>query len=197
MTDFDFEGEKILASRLGYRITQKFCSTILGRLFDNPARVFDTAMLKPESQDLPSYADGIKNITEAQERVSKEYLEDGSVEDACPPLRALLYIMATGSYEGRDANDPTVRSLFTKDALLKSDWYAERLRVKQQQDVKLWRRHVSYAEQWLAHSTSADPTTRKEVESRLTSAKEKALEVASKEYLASLVGTIGVDPTVA
>ena len=85
-----------------------------GRVFDNPAKVFDTAMLQPETQDQDAFADGIKNITEAQQRVASEYLEDGSIEDACPPLRALLTIMASGSFEGKEANHPEIRRMFTR-----------------------------------------------------------------------------------
>ena len=40
LSDFDHNGERILASRLGYRITQKFVSAYFGRVFDNPAKVF-------------------------------------------------------------------------------------------------------------------------------------------------------------
>ncbi len=49
LSDFEHGGEKILASRLGYRITHKFVSAYFGRLFDNPAKVFDEAILKPET----------------------------------------------------------------------------------------------------------------------------------------------------
>ena len=34
--DFDFEGKKILGSRLGYRLTEEFLSAYMGRIFDNP-----------------------------------------------------------------------------------------------------------------------------------------------------------------
>ena len=30
-----------------------------------------------------AFIDGVKNITQAQERVAKGYLEDGSIADAC------------------------------------------------------------------------------------------------------------------
>src|SRR5690606_5068806 len=36
VTDFEYEGRKVLASRLGYRITGKFVHTFFGRVFDNP-----------------------------------------------------------------------------------------------------------------------------------------------------------------
>ena len=46
--------------------------------------------------------------------------------------------MAHGHYQGKDARDPEIRALFTREALLASDWYKERLRVKQERDVELW-----------------------------------------------------------
>lgn len=125
--DFDFDGERVLASRLGYRITYRFVHSFLGKIFDNPNAVFTKDVLKPELQDLAVFADGVNNIVEAQQRVAQQYLDDGSVEDACPPLKALLHIMATGEYEGMDVHDPKIRAMFTRDYLLNSDWYRERL----------------------------------------------------------------------
>ena len=103
LVDFTHGDQLIPASRLGYRITYQFVRTYFGRIFDNPARVFDDAMLRPETQDMDAYVDGILNITETQQRVARQYLEDGSINQACPPLRALLQIMAEGQYEGKDS----------------------------------------------------------------------------------------------
>ena len=147
----------MLASRLGYRITAKFVRTFFGRVFDHPARVFDEAFLRPETQDLEAFVDGIHNITEAQQRVARQYFEDGSIEDACPPLRALLSIMAEGTFEGKDAHHPDIRRLFTLDALLASDWYRERLAAKQRGDERLWRRHLGYLDALLAGQAPEPP----------------------------------------
>ena len=97
MKDFEFDGEMIHASRLGYRITDGFVRAFFGRVFDNPSKVFDEAILKPETQDLAAFADGVKNICEAQQRVARQYFEDGSVRELCPPLKVLLSILAFGS----------------------------------------------------------------------------------------------------
>jgi thiol-disulfide isomerase/thioredoxin len=111
--------------------------TFFGRVFDNPVSVFSEAILKPETQDAAVYADGVCNIVEAIERVARAYFEDNSIEDACPPLRALLHVMAYGNWEGKDASHPEFRRLFTRESLLESDWYKERLRVKQARDGKV------------------------------------------------------------
>ncbi len=134
--DFDHGGRRVLASRLGYRITDKFVHTFFGRVFDNPGSVFSEEILRPEQQDLDVFADGVDNIVDAQRRVAAAYFKDGSVEDACPPVRALLHIMLHGHFEGKDARHPDVRAMFMREALLGSDWYAERLLVKQERDVR-------------------------------------------------------------
>jgi len=119
VSDFTHEGRTILASRLGYRITESFVHVFFGQGFDDPATLFPADMLRPELQDLAEFVDGIDNIVETHQRVALSYFEDGSVEMACPPLRALLRIMAHGSDEGRDARiHPDFRALFTRQALL-------------------------------------------------------------------------------
>ena len=45
---------------------------------------------------MASYVDGVNNVYEAQLRVAQQYFEDGSIDDACPPLEALLHIMVHG-----------------------------------------------------------------------------------------------------
>ncbi len=194
LEDFEHAGKQVLASRLGYRITERFTHGYLGKIFDSPNTVFTDAILKPETQDLDVFIDGVNNIVEAQQRVAQQYLDDGSIEEACPPLRALLYIMATGAYEGKDAKHPDIRSMFTREYLLASDWYQERLEVKQQRDIALWRRHVHNLKQFMNLASHADAAEQLEVNTRLESAETKLEQVQSPEYLAGLVGTIGADP---
>ncbi len=144
--DFEAGGVPIPASRLGYRITVKFVRRYLGRVFDNPSKVFTDDILKPELQDPESFADGILHIAEAQRKVALLYMEDGGYEAACPPLRAVLSIMAYGNYEGKEITDPEVRDLFTRESLLASDWYRRRLEAKQRRDIEHWKdmeQHVS------------------------------------------------------
>jgi hypothetical protein len=192
--DYEFEGTRVLASRLGYRITAKFVHTYFGRVFDNPTAVFTEDILRPELQDPAVFADGVANIVEAQRRVALAYFEDGTIEDASPPLQALLHIMAHGHFEGRDAGDPAIRGLFTRDALLSSDWYQERLAVKQQRDVALWERHVRSLGEFLASAGHRDEARRLGIPGRLTHARAELERVSAPEYLRTLVGTIGADP---
>jgi len=194
LRDFEYEGRPVLASRLGYRITDRFVHAFLGKIFDNPNTVFTDAILRPETQDPAVFADGVNNIVEAQQRVAQRYLDDGSVEDACPPLKALIHIMAEGGYQGMDAHDPRFRAMFTRDYLLASDWYRERLETKQQRDIALWRRHVHSLQQFLNLASHADEAERLDIAGRLRRAQEELERVQGADYLASLAGTIGADP---
>ncbi len=194
LEDYDFEGKRVLASRLGYRITSKFVHTFFGRVFDSPVAVFTDRILRPELQDPDVFADGVHNIVEAQQRVAASYFVDGSIDDACPPLYALLHIMAHGHWEGKDANHPIVRGLFTTEALLESDWYKERLRVKQQRDVQLWKRHVNALSEFLALPSHRDEAARLGIKARLDHARAELQRVSSERYRDELRGTIGADP---
>jgi hypothetical protein len=192
--DFTFEGRTVLASRLGYRITMAFVDHFLGRIFETPDSVFPLEMLRPELQDLQVFAAGVDAIVESQRRVAMNYFEDGSFEAACPPLRALLEIMAHGSYYGMGVDHPEVRGMFTREALLASDWYNERLRVKQQRDIALWRRHVHALEQFRATEQEFPPQDGIDFDSRFALASAQLARVSSPAYLDELRNTIGADP---
>jgi phosphoenolpyruvate carboxykinase (diphosphate) len=178
--DFDFEGRTVLASRLGYRITLAFVDHFLGRIFEMPGAVFPEEFLRPETQDLAVFAAGLDAIVEAQRRVALNYFEDGSVDAACPPIKALLHIMAHGSYRGMSEKSPEFRAMFTRETVLASAWYQERLRAKQNHDIALWTRHRKALE-------------KAGCEDRLPAVRAQLNRVASSAYLAELTGTIGRD----
>ncbi len=192
--DFTLDGRTVLASRLGYRITMPFVDHFLGRIFETPDTVFPMEMLRPELQDGETFAAGVDAIVESQRRVAMNYFEDGSFEAACPPLRALLEIMAHGSYYGMGVEHPEVRGMFTREALLASDWYNERLRVKQQRDIALWLRHVRALEQFRAAEQEFPPQDDIDFDNRHSLARDQLARVTSPAYLDELVGTIGADP---
>jgi phosphoenolpyruvate carboxykinase (diphosphate) len=189
--DFEHNGRTIPAGRLGYRITDQFVRWFFGRVFDNPNKLFDNSILRPEIQDVDAFADGILYITEAQQQVAQQYFEDGSIEDACPPLKALLTIMAQGSFEGKTERDPEIRNLFTRDALLNSAWYQQRLQARQQRDVALWSQHVDYLGEFMSNPHNANVVARMNLEERHQLATEQSERVAASDYAKSLIGTIG------
>ncbi len=192
--DFDHNGRRVLASRLGHRMTARFARTYFGRMFNHPDRVFTDAMLKPEQQGMDIFADGVANIVETHKRVAQHYFADGSIEMACPPLRALLHIMAHDQFEGRDLGNARLRALFTRENMLASDWYAARLRTKQAIDTRLWQRHVGYLTKFIIRPNYADESARLKIEDRLHSARLELKRVTSPGYLDELRGTLGANP---
>jgi hypothetical protein len=192
LEDFDCEGRKVLASRLGYRITSKFSDYFLGRIFETPDQVFPEELLKPEKQDPGLFAEGVDAIVMSQCRVACNYFVDGSVDAACPPLKVLLHIMKQGTYEGMTIDNPKLRAQFTREAVLASDWYWERLQTKQRKDVALWERHIKSLEAYRTSSVEAGGEI--DVDARLAVAKRELDRVSSTSYLKELEGTIGVDP---
>ena len=192
--DFEFEGKEVQASRLGYRITASFVDRFLGRIFEMPGSVFPEEMLRPEKQNPADFAEGVNAIVDAQRAVAKDYFEDGSIEAACPPIKAILHIMAHGEYEGKDAKDPRIRGLFTREYLLASDWYRERLRMQQSLDAALWMRHRDAIERFAAGGL---PAAHIDLQGRLAVALKHLRYVKSDAYPRELVGTIGADPSVA
>ena len=187
--DFELDARKVLASRLGYRITARFADHFLGRLFETPSMVFTEEMLRPELQGWDVFAAGVNAIVEAQTRVARGYFEDGSVEAACPPLRAVLHVMVHGEFEGMALSDPRLRALFGREETLRSDWYRERLETKQRRDVALWTGHVAAVE-----SHGAEAGGLPDLELRRAAARTGLARVRAPGYLDELAGTIGADP---
>jgi hypothetical protein len=192
--DFEHAGKKVLASRLGWRINARFVHAFFGRVFNHPHAVFTEAMLKPELQDLDIFADGLDNVVATQKRVAKMYFDDGSIAQACPPLKAVLHIMLNDQFEGRGLGDPEIRSLFTRENLLASEWYAARLAAKQAIDRALWKRHVAYLNAFLRRPSHVDVAEKMDIADRLTRARKTLEEAESPEYLKKLAGTLGAEP---
>jgi hypothetical protein len=192
--DFEHDGKNVLASRLGYRINIRFVQYFFGRVFNHPHAVFTPEMLRPELQDLAIFVDGMDNIVTTQKRVARMYFDDGGITHACPPLRALLHIMLYDSWEGKGLHHPDVRVLFTRENMLKSDWYVRRLEAKQSVDRGLWRRHVEYLDKFLKRASHAEEAQRLGIAGRLTDARKMLAEVEAANYWEKLSGTLGAEP---
>lgn len=194
--DVEHDGKKLLFSRLGYRMTRRFVQNFFGRMFNHPHVVFTDEMLRPEIQDMDVFADGMNNVVETQRRVSEAYFADGSIDLACPPLKALLHIMRNDEWEGKGLDDPEFRGLFTRENLKKSEWYRERLLAKQTVDRHLISRRISYLNGFLSKSTHAEEAKRLGIDGRLRQAEEQLERIKSDEYLSELQGTIGAEPSI-
>ncbi len=101
--------------------------------------------------------------------------------------------MAHGEYEGKRADDPRIRELFTREYLLASDWYHDRLRMQQSLDEALWMRHRDAIEKFAAGGLPAPDI---DLQGRLAVALKHLRYVKSDAYPRELVGTIGADPSI-
>lgn len=136
LEDFEHRGEQVLASRLGYRMTERFASNYFGRIFLHPHVVFTEEMLRPELQDRDVFAESMATIVMTHQRVAQSYIDDGTIALAVPPIRALLQIMANGSSEqGWSLDSPEFRTMFERDAVLASSWYQERIDALHRHEV--------------------------------------------------------------
>ena len=192
--DFEYNGRTIPSSRLGYRITKRFVLAFFGQMFNHPAALFTEEMLRPEMQDLQIFVDGLDNLISAQKRIAQLYFSDGSIELACPPLRALLHVMRDDNFQGKRLDHPAIRSLFTRESMLASDWYAERLKARQRADIRLWNRHVRSLKAFVAKMNYAEEAERLGLAERLAGAQGILEMVRSADYPNQLRGTIGVQP---
>jgi hypothetical protein len=102
--------------------------------------------------------------------------------------------MANGTWQGKDLEHPELRRLFSPEYVLRSDWYAARLKAKQAVDCKLWQRHVNYLERFLRRHTHAEEAERLGIPARLQYARTALNESESPAYLAKLNGTLGAEP---
>lgn len=194
LEDFEFENKPVLASRLGYRITETFVNDYLGKIFEAPNTVFEDDMLKPELQNLEEYVDGINNIVETQQRIAQPYIDDGSIDSFIPPLKALIHIMATGSYEGKTISDPDIRNLFEREAVLKCDWYQQRLKIKQERKAACCRKHIEYLTDFINKKHNAREVQVLGCKERLEIVAKRLEYVNSDTFLEDYIGTIGADP---
>lgn len=194
MEDFKYKGKKVLASRLGYRITENFAFRCMNRLFDEPLAVFNEKMLKPEKQNMDEFVDGINNIIDAMKRAALPFFESGSIESAIPPLKVLLNVMVHGNYDGKDISDPELRKMFEREEVLKSSWYKNRLKLKQSKEIAYYTRQVEYLEKFKQQKQNQVLVNEMKIDDRLKEANKMLNYVSSKDYLESLVGTIGADP---
>ncbi|MBI2498150.1 MAG: hypothetical protein HYV75_09680 [Opitutae bacterium] len=128
---------------------------------------------------------------------AEHYFADGSVGTACPPLQALLHVMRDGTWEGHGPADPAFRALFTREALLASDWYRARLEAQRAIDARLLTAQATYLENFLARPNYADVAARLDIRGRLARVRAAARTTREPGYLAKLTGTLGAEPAIA
>ncbi|KAL7719815.1 Uncharacterized protein QTN25_002936 [Entamoeba marina] len=188
--DVTVNGKTYDGRRLGYRITTTFASHFLRTLFSVPASVMPEDFLKPELQGAEIYADSYEFITQTDKGIAGNYIKDGTVEGACPPLKALIYIMANGEYNGMDRFSPEFRDMFKPENILKSEWYKERLTTRQNNEVAKLKKDLAY----LQKNVEGKPRIAGIIQQRIEEVTKELEYVESKQYLEDIDGTIGTDP---
>jgi hypothetical protein len=195
LADFERDGRTVLASRLGYRMTQAFARKYFGRIFLHPHAVFTPQMLQPELQDPDIFATSVDTIVATHQRVAQAYFDDGTIDLAIPPLRALLEIMAKGaSAEGWLLTTPEFRALFERDHILTADWYTARLDAKQAAAAGRALDGLEAMQKFVTTPGNDEPSQRLDVPARIEGAQAEYAKFSSEGYRASLVGTVGLQP---
>ncbi len=195
LEDFEHNGKQVLASRLGYRMTKKFATAYFGRIFMHPHVVFDDSMLRPELQDLEVFVDSIDTIVATHQRVAQAYIDDGTISYAVPPIRALLEIMANGtSTEGWSLDSPEFRTQFERENVLASEWYAERIAAKRQEELGRIAQGIEDMNRFLSVPTNSITAARLHLTDRIAAAEAEYERKSTEEYVKRLIGSIGLQP---
>ena len=88
--------------------------------------------------------------------------------------------------------DPEIRELFTRESLLASDWYRERLETQRALDIARWANHRNALRKFMADGL---PAPQIDLDARLATTEEHLKRAECADYVALLVGTIGADPS--
>ena len=102
--------------------------------------------------------------------------------------------MADGHYQGLDVHAPQIRALFTREALLASDWYRERLQVKRERDIALWRRNLDELSRFQQNPHNVDEAQRLDLGTRIAYAEAQLDALAHPDAWRNFIGTLGADP---
>jgi hypothetical protein len=102
--------------------------------------------------------------------------------------------MAHGEFEGKTLEDPELRAMFSRDAMLNSDWYKARLQSQQESDVEAWKGHVEYLHNFLKKESHQGVASQLQIEARLNTAKSRLEQVSQPAYCDELQGSIGRQP---
>ncbi|MCO6430040.1 MAG: hypothetical protein J5J00_04210, partial [Deltaproteobacteria bacterium] len=208
---WDAESEKIVnhespgavfvdEGRSGHPITHKFQREMFGLITSDSENVLDEEHRRPRLQDEAVYAKGQLSLIESQRKVAEGYLQDGVFDRVCFPVQKIVEIMANGvTSEGWSRKSPEFRKLFTRDAVLSSDWYAKRLEAQRKQEwirLEVVKNEIKKEISAIEKDPPAAITEKRKAALRAQLQKTEGLlsEVSSKDYLRRLRGHLGRNP---
>ena len=122
------------------------------------------------------------------------YFEDGSADAVCPPVKALLSIMAFGEHDGLLAGSPEFRRMFTREAVLSSDWYHARLEAARSQAVRRCERILNHVAATRSSDKTGEISARLGLPDREEVVRKEMERKRGEEYLSLLHGAIGAQP---
>ncbi|MDR2778823.1 MAG: hypothetical protein LBB16_00860 [Puniceicoccales bacterium] len=189
--NFRHNGKLVQAERLGYRITRKFIKVFAGRVFQFPDVIFSDRMLRPETQDMDIFADSMDTIVEAHRRAALLVVDNFEFNNAIPPLRALLHIAVDGQYEGMTLRDKIFRAMFSRENIISSEWYMDRLKKYQMSQIEHLSKGLEYVKNFSKFQKNNIAQSHINLAKREQSIAKRLNFVKTSSYVQGLVGTIG------
>jgi hypothetical protein len=101
--------------------------------------------------------------------------------------------MVNGEFEGKGIDSKEIRDMFSRDYVLNSHWYKERLKAKQEYDLSLWKKHKQYLNSFLSKEHNLSKDKQELLEEKQKEIEKRISYYQTNEYLESLIGTIGKD----
>jgi hypothetical protein len=187
--DFEYDGNTVPFSRMGYRITKRFIKIFAARVLSCPDKLFTNEVLRPEEQDMAIFADSMANIVESHRNAAAIIMSTEDIELAIPPLKALLDIMHSGNHGTMTMDSPNFRELFKRENVIGTAWYGERLKARQsyyEKHLKTGIKHLGTLAESLGENTA-----KASINARIEKLNGELLLVNSPEYLDTLIGTTG------
>jgi hypothetical protein len=86
--------------------------------------------------------------------------------------------------------------LFTREQVMDSGWYAERLRARQAVATRQWRSQPGYLERFLTKPNYASEAARLGIPVRLEAGRREYARVSSEHHREELRGTLGAEPAI-
>jgi hypothetical protein len=84
--------------------------------------------------------------------------------------------------------------MFTREALLASDWYRQRLQVKRERDLAMWRRNLDELLRFQQNPHNVDEARRLDLGSRIAYAQAQFDALEQPDSWRTFIGTLGADP---
>jgi hypothetical protein len=190
LEDFEFDGRRC-CPRLGYRMNERFATTYFGRIFLHPDVVFTDDMLRPEQQDLATFAESMDVIVTHPSAVAQAYFNDAASSWLCRRCAACWRSWPRARPRRLDAGQPRVPRAVHPRVRARQRLYAARLDVKQAADVAHQQLGLDRLREFSAAPENEQVSQRLHLQDRIADAETDLAALIEAGYRESLVGTIG------